>query len=153
MPWQSNLSSTRNGAFRVAPAELVCSFQHHGEFNPRLSNVSVFAYEHAAVTVPVMCLQCEEACCKEVCPRGHSPATKTASSSTTSKCIVCKMCVSACPLGNMAFSPRTRKVFKCDMCGGDPQCALFCPTGAILLVDPDEVPKSNLPPKAQSRRW
>ena len=50
------------------------------------------------------------------------------------------MCVSACPLGNMSFSPRTRKVFKCDMCGGDPQCALFCPTGAILLVDPDEVP-------------
>ncbi len=63
-----------------------------------------------------------------------------------SKCIVCKMCVSACPLGNMAFSPRTRKVFKCDMCGGDPQCALFCPTGAILLVDPARYPKSNLPP-------
>ena len=63
--------------------ELVCSFQHHGEFNPRLSNVSVFAYEHAAVTVPVMCLQCEEACCKEVCPTAPSAAMKKASSSTT----------------------------------------------------------------------
>lgn len=121
--------------------ELVCSFQHTGEFNPRLSNVSVFTYEHAAVTVPIMCLQCEEACCMEVCPtHALSRNAEGVVVHDEKKCIVCKMCVSACPLGNMSFSPRTRKVFKCDMCSGDPQCAKFCPTGAILLVDPDEVP-------------
>ena len=53
------------------------------------------------------------------------------------------MCVSACPLGNMSYSPRTQQVFKCDMCigtGKEPQCAKFCPTGAISLVDPAEAP-------------
>ena len=24
---------------------------------------------------------------------------------------------------------------KCDLCGGDPQCAEACPTGAITYVD------------------
>lgn len=121
--------------------ELACSFSHHGEFNPRLSNVTVFHYEHAAVTVPIMCLQCEEACCATICPTGALTRNEEGVIvHDAKKCIVCKMCVSACPLGNMSFSPRTRKVFKCDMCDGDPQCAKFCPTGAIALVDPHEVP-------------
>jgi Fe-S-cluster-containing hydrogenase component 2 len=28
-------------------------------------------------------------------------------------------------------------VIKCDLCGGDPQCAAACPTGAIVYVDAD----------------
>ena len=50
--------------------ELVCSFEHNEEFNPRLANVSVFHYEEAAITVPIMCLQCDEASCAKVCPTG-----------------------------------------------------------------------------------
>ncbi|MDE8721989.1 hypothetical protein PZH44_13925, partial [Alistipes putredinis] len=48
--------------------ELVCSFGHNGAFNPRFANVSVMAYEEAAISVPMMCMQCEEPCCMEVCP-------------------------------------------------------------------------------------
>ena len=40
--------------------ELVCSFGHNGAFNPRFANVSVMAYEEAAISVPMMCMQCEE---------------------------------------------------------------------------------------------
>ena len=50
------------------------------------------------------------------------------------------MCVNACPLGNMSYSPAKMKVFKCDMCDGETWCANWCPTGAISVVDPDEVP-------------
>ena len=50
--------------------ELVCSFRHNEEFNPRLSNVTVFHYEEAAITVPIMCLQCDEASCAAICPTG-----------------------------------------------------------------------------------
>ena len=35
--------------------ELMCSFRHFEEFNPRLANVSVFHYEEAAITVPITC--------------------------------------------------------------------------------------------------
>ena len=123
--------------------ELVCSFQHHGEFNPRLSNVSVFAYEHAAVTVPVMCLQCEEACCKEVCPTGAlSRNEEGVIVHDESKCIVCKMCVSACPLGNMSFSPRTRKA----PCSARPEpSSWWIPTRYPT--------KNNLQPTGSRQRW
>ncbi|HHY05283.1 MAG TPA: 4Fe-4S binding protein, partial [Thermoanaerobacterales bacterium] len=51
------------------------------------------------------------------------------------KCIGCKMCVSACPLGNINFSPTERKIVKCNLCDGEPMCAQFCPSGAIQYVD------------------
>jgi Fe-S-cluster-containing hydrogenase component 2 len=54
------------------------------------------------------------------------------------KCIVCKMCVSACPLGNISYSVAKKKVFKCDLCDGETWCAVHCPTGAISVIDPDE---------------
>lgn len=121
--------------------ELMCSFKHHDAFNPRLACVSVFQYEQAAVTIPVMCMQCEESPCEKVCPTGALTRDKDGVvCHDDSKCIVCKMCVSACPLGNMSFSPITKKVFKCDLCDGDPMCAKYCPTGAITFVDPTEVP-------------
>ena len=28
-------------------------------------------------------------------------------------------------------------VFKCDLCDGDPVCARFCPTGAIVYAEMD----------------
>ena len=31
----------------------------------------------------------------------------------------------------------TGKVVKCDLCGGDPQCAAACPTAAITYIDAD----------------
>lgn len=121
--------------------ELVCSFKHNEEFNPRLSNVSVFHYEEAAITVPIMCLQCDEASCAAVCPTGALRRnTDGVIAHDASKCIVCKMCVNACPLGNVSYSPAKQKIFKCDLCDGETWCAKYCPTGAISVVDPNEVP-------------
>lgn len=51
------------------------------------------------------------------------------------KCIGCKMCISACPLGNIAYNSRERKVVKCDLCEGEPKCAEFCPSGAIQFKE------------------
>ncbi|MDV0443736.1 4Fe-4S dicluster domain-containing protein [Methanorbis rubei] len=117
----------------------MCSFGHNGVFNPRLSSVSVIDYPESAVTIPLMCLQCEDAVCQNVCPVGAIYRDKNdAVVIDPAKCIVCKLCVNACPLGNMKFSPITRSVFKCDLCGGTPQCARYCHAGAIVYVDPHE---------------
>ena len=119
--------------------EIVCSFGHYGEFNPKKANVSVMEYEKAAVAIPVMCLQCEDACCEKVCPvHAISKDENGARVIDYSKCIGCKMCMNACPLGNISFHPDLQKVFKCDLCGGDPKCAKYCPGGAIVFVAPDE---------------
>lgn len=112
--------------------ELACSFNRTKDFNPRQAAVSVITYEEAGISVPVMCMQCEDPACMKVCPVGAiSRDENGAVVSDPKKCIVCKMCISACPLGNISFNPVTRKIVKCNLCGGDPQCAKFCPYGAI----------------------
>jgi len=54
-------------------------------------------------------------------------------------CIGCRACVSVCPFGAMSFNYTDRKVFKCDLCDGDPQCVRFCEVNAIEYVDADDV--------------
>jgi len=119
--------------------ELMCSFGHTKMFNPKLSAVTVINYEEAMTSVPLMCMQCEEACCMNVCPvHAMSRDENGAVVINADKCIVCKMCMSACPLGNISYTPIAKKVFKCDLCGGEPKCAEYCPSGAIRYVDPTE---------------
>lgn len=110
--------------------ELICSFNRAKEFNSQRSAVAVIPYEKAMISVPIMCSQCEEAPCAKVCPVSAISRNEIGAMIIDGKkCIVCKMCVSACPLGNMAFDGKN--VFKCDLCSGDPLCAIHCPTGAI----------------------
>ena len=45
------------------------------------------------------------------------------------------MCVAACPFGNMLWDDVYHCVQKCDLCGGEPRCVPFCPTGAIAWVE------------------
>jgi len=116
--------------------ELICSFNKIGEFNPKESAVVVLSYEEAAISVPAMCMQCEDAACMKVCPVNAISRNEIgAVISDPNKCVACKMCISACPLGNISFSSVARKIIKCDLCGGDPQCARICPTGAIQYVE------------------
>ena len=130
--------------------ELICSFNRAKEFNPQKSAVSVIMYDKALISVPIMCTQCEEACCEKVCPVGAiSKDENGARKIDGGKCIVCKMCVSACPLGNIAFNDG--KVFKCDLCGGDPGCAKYCPSGAIEFKE--AIPSAMLKRKAVAEKF
>ena len=97
--------------------ELVCSFGHFSQFNPKLANVKVFEYEQAAVAIPIMCLQCEDPSCLKVCPvHAISRNEYGAVVMNYDKCIGCKMCMNACPLGNISTHPAAARVFKCSRC-------------------------------------
>ncbi len=120
--------------------ELICSFGKYEEFNPKNAAVSVFSYDEAALSVPLMCLQCEEPSCMKVCPT--SAITKSGDGSVLidgDKCIGCKMCICACPVGNISYNTKQKKIVKCDLCGGEPKCAEFCPSGAITYVEATSV--------------
>lgn len=112
--------------------EIICSFHKNNEFNPKHAAISVLSYDEAAISIPVMCMQCEEPSCMKVCP--VSAISKNEIGTVVidnKKCIGCKLCISACPLGNISFNAVAKKIVKCDLCGGDPQCVQYCPSGAI----------------------
>lgn len=116
--------------------ELICSFGKNSEFNPRNAAVSVIAYDEAALSVPMMCMQCEEPSCMRVCPVSAISKNKEGTVVIDDrKCIGCKMCISACPVGNISFNSGEKKLIKCDLCGGNPKCAELCPSGAIQYVE------------------
>jgi Fe-S-cluster-containing dehydrogenase component len=54
------------------------------------------------------------------------------------RCISCRYCVAACPFGNMLWDETYDVVQKCDLCGGEPKCVPFCPTGALQYLPADE---------------
>lgn len=112
--------------------ETICAFNRTSKFNPQDAAISVTEYEEALVSVPMMCMQCEEPSCMKVCPVGAISKSEDGTVYVDQgKCIGCKMCISACPLGNITYSKTQKKIVKCDLCGGQPKCAEFCPSGAI----------------------
>ena len=96
------------------------------------SGVELVYFEEAEVAVPVMCMQCEDAACMKVCPMGAiSRDENGAVLPDPKKCVACKMCISACPFGNITFSSQKKQIVKCNLCGGSPRCAKYCPTQVI----------------------
>ena len=54
-------------------------------------------------------------------------------------CIGCRSCVAVCPFGAMSYNTIDKKVFKCDLCDGDPQCVRFCDRKAVDFVPAGDV--------------
>lgn len=113
--------------------ELACSFQQEEEFNPSRSRVTVLRWLRESLSIPLTCLQCDDPACEKVCMVGA--ITKNGKTGLVSVdediCVGCRLCVSACPFGGMNYDQKKQRVFKCDLCDGDPQCAAFCPTDAL----------------------
>ncbi|MDE4908695.1 4Fe-4S dicluster domain-containing protein [Methanogenium marinum] len=118
--------------------ELACSLAHEGEFRPSKSRITVYRFE-MGVTIPMTCFQCDSPACVAAC-RTSALVKNTESGVVTinsEKCIGCRMCEMACPFGNIAYNAVTKTPMKCDLCGGDPECAKYCPTHAIEYVPAD----------------
>lgn len=119
--------------------EATCSMKHHGEFNPAKSRITVSSFPQLAIYIPVFCTQCEEAWCQRMCPTGAITKEQVNGSMimkvSEAKCVGCKICVLACPFGDMNFIPDRRMVQKCDLCNGDPSCVAVCLAGALQFKE------------------
>ena len=117
--------------------ELVCSVEHEGVSNPTRSRINVVKWESEGLYIPVSCQQCEDAPCKAVCPVkaiGRDEALNCISIDYDT-CIGCRQCTAVCPFGAMGFDIKNKKVFKCDLCGGDPRCVQFCDMKAVDYIE------------------
>jgi len=120
--------------------EVVCSLLKTGAVAPELSRIRVTARFLEIELTPNPCLQCEEAVCMEACPVEaiFIDATTSAKIVDEELCIGCRACVEACRqshgLPRIGFDEGRQVAFKCDLCGGDPQCVRFCPMGALSYI-------------------
>lgn len=117
--------------------EVNCSFVHEGEYSGALARLHVVKLEEAGVDRPVVCLRCAKAPCAEICPENaitQDPGTRIVSVDPE-KCVGCGLCVEACVAGVIQLHPDSRIPLLCDLCGGDPECAKRCPTGALVAVE------------------
>lgn len=113
--------------------ELACSAWHEGRFQPSLARLKIIKYDDLGVDIPNICGPCETAPCVDVCPvfaMRRDPITKM-TYLDEDKCILCKSCAGACVNGVILLDTEKMRIIKCDHCGGNPECAKVCPTGAI----------------------
>ena len=114
--------------------ELACSFTHAQNGKPGRSRIYPLDAGYKEMWVPVVCLQCEDPACVKSClvdAIKMNPSTG-AYEINREVCVRCMACVAACPFGCSLFDQQHNEVIKCDLCGGDPVCAHFCPTKALV---------------------
>jgi len=120
--------------------EMACAVTNTGMFDLTQSRIKIINFGREFFQFPILCLQCEEPLCAQVCPTGAITKDETSGIVKVSKtkCVGCRMCVVACPFGNISFSTQERKAIKCELCDGDPQCVRFCVTEALQYREPEE---------------
>ncbi len=119
--------------------ELACAFAHGSEGRPAATRINIFR-RGPELGTPVVCFQCDDAACAAICPTDAlvRNASTGAIELVEERCIACRMCVAACPFGNMLWDASYHRVAKCDLCGGKPACVPFCPTHALDMVPAEE---------------
>jgi Fe-S-cluster-containing hydrogenase component 2 len=113
--------------------ELACAFTHTKSQKPGRSRIYPLGYAPDEY-VPVTCLQCDEAACVKSCLFDALKRNEEtgAVELNLEKCVKCEACVAACPFGCALVDDVHDEIIKCDLCEGNPACARFCPTKALV---------------------
>ena len=109
--------------------EMACSLEQEGVMNPAKSRIKIFNFHDEGRFVPYTCTQCDEAWCMHACPVEAITLNKVTGAKEVNEsiCVGCKVCTIACPFGTVNYNASSGKVIKCNLCGGDPQCAQALP--------------------------
>ena len=118
---------------------MICSLVKEGECSTTDSRIRIIRDEEFGNNLVAVCTQCAEAYCVESCPvAALSRDSATGAVLVDGElCNGCQACVVACPLGAISYDEERDIVFKCDLCGGDPECVKFCSRDALTLKETD----------------
>ncbi|MDZ4245489.1 MAG: 4Fe-4S dicluster domain-containing protein [Dehalococcoidia bacterium] len=119
--------------------EFVCSLVHDDECSTSRSRIRVHRDEEFGNNLVSLCLQCEETHCMESCVYDSIRRDEKTGAVLIDdeKCVGCETCVSECPVSAVFYDSEKNKAFKCDLCGGDPECVKWCSRDALTLEEAD----------------
>jgi len=129
---QKTLVITPSRCTACRTCELACSFKHSQAGEMGMARIRAFLFGEGQNQV-LTCFQCDDAACVKVCPVAALRRNENTGAIVVDerRCIGCGLCSIACPFGHMAHAPVSGIAVKCDLCGGAPACAAFCPTKAL----------------------
>jgi len=107
---------------------LICSFVHTDSFGYKRARLHVMKREERAESTPVICRHCEDAPCIGACPESAISSEPGGGRVQLNEdlCSGCRVCLAACPYDAIFFDEERGVAFKCDLCGGDPECVKVC---------------------------
>lgn len=113
----------------------VCSGYKAGAYSEKASRIRIQKNEIEATFIPLVCEQCREHPCIDVCPVDAIQYDEGLSIFTVDEdtCTGCGACEEACPYHGIFTSDG--RVLKCDLCDGKPACVPVCYPKALLYVD------------------
>ena len=113
----------------------VCSGVKCGVYSLRESRIRIKKNEELAIFIPLVCEQCREHPCSDVCPEKDIVYDPNLSIFVVDGdiCTSCGSCEEVCPYQGIFVEERT--ALKCDLCGGDPQCVTVCYPRALRYVE------------------
>lgn len=133
-----------------------------GDFRMRVRYLEQPEEKNQLSFVPLICMQCEDAPCLNVCPTSAiGRLTDGRVVIDDEKCCGNKACLTACPYGAIFINEATQKAEKCDLCthrtevGLNPACVDACPTEALKfydLGDPED-PVTQLVKERKAKAW
>jgi len=111
--------------------EIVCSMKHWNIINPKKSGIRI---EKKSVTedIPHICSHGKECNleCVDACKFDAMKVNDGVVYVDYENCVGCGACERACPLNAVWIFDK--KAYKCDLCGGEPQCVKFCSQNALV---------------------
>lgn len=120
--------------------ELVCAVEKASFWHPALSRIRIVEDREVSEYRPVVCSHCEDSPCKASCLMNIVARDENRGITVReeNKCIGCRACQVSCPFDSCVYDYVSGRVVSCDLCGGEPACALVCATGA-LRYEPAEL--------------
>ncbi len=119
---------------------------YHALTAPLLPQTRIYLLQKDTTNVVLSCRHCEVPPCKEACP---VEAVEKLEDGTIiiddGKCIGCRSCTVACPIGVIEPDRREQIMVKCDLCKdrGGPACVAACPTNALIYGEFSQIMKER----------
>lgn len=133
--------------------EIGCSVQHSKDktlFSAVMQSPPpmkrLFVETTDEIRMPILCRHCEEAPCLNACISGCLYRDDSGFiRRKKERCIGCWTCIMVCPFGVITRDEEKHIAVKCDRCHklDMPACVASCPTGALVFVTVDDVPKEK----------